>query len=125
MGLDQNAYKVKSSYAPTTKTRTVRTTEICYWRKHNALQGWMEELWCEKTGQTPIDLNCADLPLTSEDLDKLEEAITKNKLPSTVGFFYGSDTSQDESRKEYDLNFVAKAREAIDEGYEITYSCWW
>ena len=85
----------------------------------------MEELWCEKTGKTPIDLNCQDLRLTSEDLDKLEEAITKNKLPVTEGFFYGSDTSQDESRKEYDLDFVAKAREAIDEGYEITYSCWW
>ena len=125
MGLDQNAYKVKRKYAPTTKTETVRTTEICYWRKHNALQGWMEELWCQKTGKTAEDLNCADLPLTSEDLDNLEEAITKNKLPVTVGFFYGSDSSQDESRKEYDLNFVAKAREAIDEGYEITYSCWW
>ena len=125
MGLDQNAYKVKRKYAPTTKTETVRTTEICYWRKHNALQGWMEELWCKKTGKTAEDLNCADLPLTSEDLDNLEEAITKNKLPVTVGFFYGSDSSQDESRKEYDLNFVAKAREAIDEGYEITYSCWW
>ena len=125
MGLDQIAYKVKRKYAPTTKTETVRTTEICYWRKHNALQGWMEELWCKKTGKTAEDLNCADLPLTSEDLDNLEEAITKNNLPVTVGFFYGSDSSQDESRKEYDLNFVAKAREAIDEGYEITYSCWW
>ena len=125
MGLDQNAYKVKRKYAPTTKTETVRTTEICYWRKHNALQGWMEELWCQKTGGKAEDLNCADLPLTSEDLDKLEEAITKNKLPVTVGFFYGSDTSQDESRKEYDLDFVSKAREAIKEGYEITYSCWW
>jgi hypothetical protein len=125
MGLDQNAYKVKRKYAPTTKTQTVRTTEICYWRKHNALQGWMEELWCEKTGKTPIELNCQDLEITSEDLDKLEEAITKNKLPSTEGFFYGSDTSQDESRKEYDLDFVSKAREAIKEGYEIIYSCWW
>ena len=125
MGLDQNAYKVKRKYAPTTKTETVRTTEICYWRKHNALQGWMEELWCQKTGKTAEDLNCADLPLTSEDLDNLEEAITKNKLPVTVGFFYGSDSSQDESRKEYDLNFVATARAAIEEGYEITYSCWW
>ena len=125
MGLDQNAYKVKRKYAPTTKTETVRTTEICYWRKHNALQGWMEELWCQKTGGKAEDLNCSDLPLTSEDLDKLEEAIIKNKLPVTVGFFYGSDTSQDESLKEYDLNFVAKARDAIKEGYEITYSCWW
>lgn len=125
MGLDQYAHKVKRKYAPTTKTETVRTTEICYWRKHNALQGWMEELWCKKTGKTAEDLNCADLPLTSEDLDNLEEAITKNKLPVTVGFFYGSDSSQDESRKEYDLNFVATARAAIEEGYEITYSCWW
>ena len=125
MGLDQNAYKVKRKYAPTTKTETVRTTEICYWRKHNALQGWMEELWCQKTGGKAEDLNYQDLPLTSEDLDKLEEAIIKNKLPSTVGFFYGSDSSQDESRKEYDLDFVSKAREAIEEGYEITYSCWW
>ena len=125
MGLDQNAYKVKRKYAPTTKTHTVRTTEICYWRKHNGLQGWMEELWCEKTGKTPIELNCQDLEITTEELDKLEEAITKNKLPSTQGFFYGSDTSQDESRKEYDLEFVSKARAAIKEGYTITYSCWW
>ena len=125
MGLDQNAYKVKSSYNPARKTQTVKTTEICYWRKHNALQGWMEELWCEKTGKTPIELNCQDLEITTEDLDKLEAAITNNKLPSTEGFFYGSDTSQDESRKEYDLDFVFKARAAIKEGYTITYSCWW
>jgi hypothetical protein len=125
MGLDQNAYKVKSTYAPTTKTQTVRTTEICYWRKHNALQGWMEELWCEKTGKTPIELNYQDLEITSEDLDKLEATINNNKLPSTQGFFYGFDTSQDESRKEYDLDFVSKARTAIKEGYKIIYSCWW
>ena len=125
MGLDQYAHKVKRKYAPTTKTETVRTTEICYWRKHNALQGWMEELWCQKTGGKAEDLNCQDLPLTSEDLDKLEEVITKNKLPSTQGFFYGFDTSQDGRRKAYDLDFVSKAREAIEEGYEITYSCWW
>ena len=125
MGLDQNAYKVKRKYAPTTKTETVRTTEICYWRKHNALQGWMEKLWSLKTGRPEVELNCQDLEITAEDLDNLEAAITNNRLPVTEGFFFGSDSSQDESRKEYDLNFVATARAAIEDGYEITYSCWW
>jgi hypothetical protein len=27
--------------------------------------------------------------------------------------------------KQYDLQFVANARKAIKEGYDIVYSCWW
>ena len=38
MGLDQYAYRIKEGQG----------FEIAYWRKHNRLQGWMENLWVEK-----------------------------------------------------------------------------
>ena len=37
MGLDQFAYTTKGK----------EKEEIAYWRKHNALHGWMENLWEE------------------------------------------------------------------------------
>ena len=43
MGLDMYAYEVSGD----TKT------EIMYWRKHNALHGWMESLWSTKPDFDP------------------------------------------------------------------------
>ena len=42
--------------------------ELAYWRKHPNLQGFMEEKWCGEG-----EFNCADLELTLEDIDELEE----------------------------------------------------
>ena len=100
-------------------------TEIAYWRKHNRLHGWMENLWLEKGGSG--EFNCVALELTTEDLDRLEEAINEKEMPETHGFFFGGDSYEgyEEWYKETDLEFIAKAREAIAEGKTVYYDSWW
>jgi hypothetical protein len=39
--------------------------------------------------------------------------------------FLAIDTSREEMRKEYDFEFIAKAKEAIKEGGKVFYTCWW
>ena len=116
MGLDQDAHSRDSQG---------KDYEIAYWRKHNALQGWMENLWTLKTGKPANELNCELFELTAEDLKNLRSVVEAGNLPLTQGFFYGSDTSQDDALKEKDLKFIKDALEAIDEGDKGFYSCWW
>ena len=134
MGLDQYAYKVKSKYDKSTSTETITKTEIAYWRKHNRLQGWMENLWKDKGGEGTF--NCIDLGVMEEDLDELEGKIQEHDLPETDGFFYGNDSYNlnhpDYIRHGYsyedepnDLRFITDARKAIKDGYRIVYSCSW
>ncbi len=122
MGLDQFAYTVDNNG---------ETEELAYWRKHPNLQGWMENLWVSKgypnrhedddSGMSQF--NCVPLELTHEDLNSLEEAVNNGNMPSTAGFFFGSDS--DEHYKENDLEFIRKAREALDSGLVVMYDSWW
>tara|TARA_Y100000593_G_C4311522_1_gene338616 strand:+ start:1325 stop:1696 length:372 start_codon:yes stop_codon:yes gene_type:complete len=123
MGLDQYGSKVRTEYDSDTRTTTITKTEIAYWRKHNALQGWMEQRWRDKGGTGVF--NCENLVLTSEDLDGLELAVRAQELPETTGCFFGPDSREDEDERHADLKFIEDAREALDEGYEIEYSSWW
>lgn len=143
MGLDQYATKRKS-YSPKDSGE-----EIAYWRKHNRLQGWMEDLWKgkkEEKANRPIEdkfidgldevddnddgvFNCEEVTITAEDLDLLEEDINNRNLPETDGFFYGDDSYEDyegeHGYKSTDLEFIEKARKAIKDGYEVFYTSWW
>ena len=120
MGLDQYAV-ARQPDAPESKGM-----ELACWRKHNRLQGWMEKLWMEKTGNTAEPFNCESVQLTPEDLDNLEKAINDMDLPETEGFFFGTDSYEDyEEYLRDDLAFIEKAREAINDGYEVSYSSWW
>lgn len=123
MGLDQYAHAIDNNG---------EREEIAYWRKHPNLQGWMENLWhnkgCPGRPEEPnslgmSDFNCIPIELDHSDLDNLEQAIDGNKLPSTEGFFFGSDS--DDHYKEQDLEFVRKAREALDAGLIVEYISWW
>ena len=130
MGLDQYAYKVKRKYAPTTKTSTVKTTEFFYWRKHNALHGWMENLYNGKKLEDGINIDSDDfngvaVKLEEKDLDKLEQDVMTFNLPQTAGFFFGRDSVGDEYQKEQTLEFLKKARKALAEGFEVEYNSWW
>ena len=128
MGLDQYAYKVKRTYAPTTKTSTVRTTEFFYWRKHNALHGWMENLHRSRAHAESNHLdsfNGVAVKLEEKDLDKLEQDVMTFNLPQTAGFFFGRDSVGDEYQKEQTLEFLKKARKALAEGFEVEYNSWW
>lgn len=134
MGLDQYAYMEKDG----------EQIAITDWRKHNRLQGWMEELWNDKgrpnaeTEDNPMgDFNCVPLPLNADDIDNLEEAIENFDLPETGGFFFGSDSyfwnNEDDEPypeneyyyKETDLDFIKQAREALEKGYKVFYNSWY
>jgi hypothetical protein len=65
------------------------------------------------------------MELTAEDLKILKSDVEGGDLPETQGFFYGPDSSQDDWRKEKDLDFIKVASEAIDGGQKVFYSCWY
>lgn len=52
----------------------VSATQIAYWRKFNALHGWMEDLYRSRDGED-TDFNCAKVRLTAGTL-------THSKKPS-------------------------------------------
>jgi hypothetical protein len=123
MGLDQFAYCIDNNGDK---------EELAYWRKHPNLQGWMQNLWENKgrpgltednSGNMLGDFNCIPVELNKEDLDDLEDAIHGSGLPDTVGFFFGSNS--DDHYKEQDLDFIKKAREALDSGLSVYYDSWW
>ena len=95
--------------------------QLAEWRKHPNLQGWMQELYYEKGGEG--EFNCVDLELTLEDLDALEATLDEEELPETVGFFFGTDSS--DYYAETDREFIVQARAAIKQGYKVFYSSWW
>ena len=118
MGLDQYALS---------KSPEGEVSEITYWRKHNALHGWMENLWNAK-GKPESDggeFNGVQLELTAADLDMLHTVVLSNNLPETVGFFFGGDTRHCEEDKNETLVFIKKAKKLLEEGYEIRYDSWW
>ena len=126
MGLDQYAFTRRFSDLPQV------SQEIAYWRKHNRLQGWMEQLYTEKGGEGSF--NCQDLYLTKEDIDNLQRAIENRNLPKTGGFFFGDDSYENEDPDnshtnypyyEEDLNFISTARQALRDGKLVWYHCWW
>ena len=134
MGLDQFAYAGIGD----------EKEELAYWRKHNRLHGWMEQLWEDKgkpnspQQESPMgNFNCVPVRLTLSDLEQLEAHIEGKSLPETGGFFFGHDSFGWESEdgepfkegdyyyKETDLEFIELARKAIAEGKEVYYDSWW
>jgi hypothetical protein len=118
MGLDQFAYSVDKSG---------EREEIAYWRKHNRLQGWMEQRYVHKGGMG--EFNCVDVEIDEDDLDLLEQTIKNKSLPQTGGFFFGNDSYADYEDeygyKEADIEFLEKARKILESGNRVVYSCWW
>jgi hypothetical protein len=121
MGLDMYACTINREPETPVDFKVKDAVELHYWRKHPNLHGWMERLYREKGGQDDA-FNCANLVLTREDIDALEEAIRSRSLPSTSGFFFGES---DGSEIDDDLDFIAKARAAIAAGLTVFYSSWW
>ena len=139
MGLDQFAYRRLPD------EDSDGNITISEWRKHNRLQGWMEQLW-EYKGRPNFDsstddamgsFNCVELEITLSDLEQLEAHVENKSLPETGGFFFGDDsfswTDENEKpfedgdyyHKETDLEFIREAREAISDGQKVYYNCWW
>ena len=126
MGLDMYAFTVPAEWAGDTDTDYTpdadrNTTELFYWRKFNALHGWMEDLYRTKGGIKTI-FNCTTVRLTSEDLDRLEREA--NSLQPVAGFFFGEQTIYPEDLESI-ADFIAKAREALDYDKAVFYDSWW
>jgi hypothetical protein len=120
MGLDQYALS---------KSPEGEVSEIAYWRKHNALHGWMENLWNakgrpESNGDGDV-FNGIQLELTATDLDMLHTVVISNNLPETDGFFFGVDTRHFEGKKNETLVFIEKAKKLLEDGHGIRYNSWW
>jgi hypothetical protein len=97
--------------------------ELFYWRKFNALHGWMENLYRIKGG-AKASFNCTTLRLDAKDLDRLEMDTGNNKLVPINGFFFGEQTIYPEDLESV-ATFIAKAREALADGKAVFYDSWW
>lgn len=128
MGLDMYAWAVPQEWAGETDTdyqpdADRKTEEIFYWRKFNALHGWMQDLYKNKGGTSDV-FNCNTVRLEEKDLDRLEMDTGNNKLVPINGFFFGSQEIFPEDLESV-AEFVAKARAAIAEGKAVFYDSWW
>ncbi len=123
MGLDQYATARRGEATKDSEGYTVYedSKELAYWRKHPNLQGFMESLYIEKGGEG--EFNCAEVELTLEDLDSLEESLDNQELPETSGFFFGENA--DDVYAADDREFIVQARAAIKQGYTVIYTSWW
>ncbi len=135
MGLDMYAYA-----RPPRKRNSDDDIQIGEWRKHNRLQGWMQQLWESKgcpNASEDGDFNSVEMELAEEDINALEDDILTMSLPESNGFFWGSDSFfwTDEEGNDYpensyyylerDLEFVTDARKMLDKKHRIFYSCWY
>lgn len=121
MGLDMYAYRRK-------KGASMKDPEqLMYWRKHNRLHGWMEQLWREKGKNVDGDFNCVRLRLKMKDLNRLATDIANQNFPKTEGFFFGEDSYEDyvQYYMEDDVKFLWAAYSAIEQGDRVYYDSWW
>ena len=126
MGLDMYAFTVKADSFGDRVVDAVMdddAVQISYWRKFNALHGWMEDLYRLKGGSKD-SFNCTTLRLDLKDLDRLEMDTGNNKLVPRNGFFFGSQEIYPEDLESV-ADFVKVARQSIAEGKAVFYDSWW
>lgn len=133
MGLDMYAFKIPADEPIRIKTpeeeygyeMSEKAEEFTYWRKNNALHGWMERLAEERHGWDAYEFNCTPMKLTEDDLDRLRsDILSKDSLKPTEGFFFGAQVYLEEEKKQ-DLEFVEKSLSLIAQGFDIYYYAWW
>ena len=103
--------------------RSTMNRDFAYWRKFNALHGWMHDLYEHKGGTG--DFNCDYVRLQPEDIDSLDQAAQEMSLTPVAGFFFGSQDEFNEEDKQDVLDFCKKCRTAFDDGLAVYYTSWW
>ena len=107
---------------------------IMDWRKHNRLQGYMEQIWLEQGGEYGESwgdgFNGKEVKLGNDEINALEEVIENRDLPETSGFFFGNDSYEDYENEDWgylksDLEFISEARRLLSEGFEVYYNSSW
>lgn len=127
MGLDMYAFTVNADSVGDATVDVAlgdNAMEICYWRKFNALHGWMEDLYRLKGGSKQ-SFNCTTLRLDLKDLERLEMDTGNNKLVPRNGFFFGQTDSIYPEDLESVATFVKVAKQSIAEGKAVFYDSWW
>lgn len=124
MGLDMYAWAVEATDGNEDSkiAESADKTEIAYWRKFNALHGWMEGLYRARGGSD--EFNCIPVRLTTENLNQLEFDLNNNQLKPVEGFFFGAQDIYPEDI-EATKKFIEDAREQIADGMEVYYDSWW
>jgi hypothetical protein len=126
MGLDMYAFAVNADSVGEGVVDVAlgdNPVQISYWRKFNALHGWMEDLYRLKGGAKD-SFNCTTVRLDLQDLDRLEMDTGNNKLVPRNGFFFGSQEIYLEDLESVG-DFVKVARQAIADGKAVFYDSWW
>ena len=118
----KNYYAEQREAGDKARREDIANTDFWYWRKFNALHGWMNDLYNKKGGVD--DFNCATVRLTLEDLEALQEAADGNKLEPRLGFFWGGDTIYPEDLDNL-KDFIAAAKAEIASGQAVFYDSWW
>jgi hypothetical protein len=86
--------------------------ELAYWRKHQKLQDWMDNLWREKGEPYPEEsndprwgssFNCVELELEWNDIQRLEDDIKNGRNAFSSSYYYRED----------DLKFCLDAKEQL------------
>lgn len=121
MGLDMYAYVASKADDDFDNHQ-----EICYWRKHPNLHGWMEKLWlAQDNTRTDKTFNGVELELTWEDIDKLEKDIKSGEVSKlgTTGFFFGNPS--DDIYRDQDLQFCIDAKAELFLKRKVFYNSSW
>lgn len=79
--------------------------DLGYWRKHPNLHGFIVENFADG-----ID-DCRPIYLDTDHIREIMDAVEANKLPPTVGFFFGES---DGSEKEQDLAIFREALQWLE-----------
>lgn len=95
MGLDMYIFQTKEGYSN-------MDSELAYWRKHPNLHGYIVN-----TFKNGVD-DCEPIELSQVDVIKIYDAVSKDELPFTEGFFFGT------SRPEQKTETLNKLREVLD-----------
>ena len=134
MGLDMYVYAKKTDLTDDVRVDfdvdyDWQKDELCYWRKHPNLHGWMQSLYYEKGGKSENGFNGDKVRLTDEDVNALEKAIEEDTLPFTQGFFFGQSPTKDdeyyEKEKAHDLECIERMRDALCQGQTVWYTSSW
>ena len=133
MGLDQWAIRVKrenivsdlefkkGEYLSETNNDTLgNDLNFYYWRSFSSLDLWFEGLYRKKGGKG--DFNCMCVRLDADDLDALY-------IDAQEDTFYELRYDEAGERRkmgyEHLMEFIQKAKKAIQEGNAIYYTSWW